>query len=189
MDIKRTETLFKSYFTTTKVVLENKGKEIIREVINKKSAVGGIVYNTLTNKFIFVKQWRPGCMSDILEVVAGTLDVPGEDPKECMIREIEEEIGYKVDKITLLREPFYVSPGWTNEQLTLFYCEVSEAINLGGGVEDEDITEIAINSYDSIWFEKNGKMKILAQFGIFIRIRILNIGGKNAHTHLKELSF
>ena len=26
-------------------------------------------------------------------------------------------------------------------------------------------------------------MKILAQFGIFIRIRILNIGGKNAHTH------
>ena len=26
-------------------------------------------------------------------------------------------------------------------------------------------------------------MKLLAQFGIFIRIMILNIGGKNAYTH------
>ena len=30
--------------------------------------------------------------------------------------------------------------------------------------------------------KKNGKMKILAQFGIFIRIIILNIGGKKANT-------
>ncbi|NBW59021.1 MAG: hypothetical protein EBR41_00370 [Crocinitomicaceae bacterium] len=32
--------------------------------------------------------------------------------------------------------------------------------------------------------KKNGKMKILAQFGIFIRIIILNIGGKKANTQL-----
>ena len=32
--------------------------------------------------------------------------------------------------------------------------------------------------------KKNGKMKILAEFGIFIRIIILNIGGKKANTQL-----
>ena len=32
--------------------------------------------------------------------------------------------------------------------------------------------------------KKNGKMKILAQFGIFIRIIILNIGGKKANTQI-----
>jgi len=32
--------------------------------------------------------------------------------------------------------------------------------------------------------KKNGKMKILTQFGIFSKIIILNIGGKKAHTQI-----
>ncbi|MEY3085658.1 MAG: hypothetical protein RL037_1838, partial [Bacteroidota bacterium] len=32
--------------------------------------------------------------------------------------------------------------------------------------------------------EKEWQMKILTQFGIFIRIIILNIGGKKAHTQI-----
>ncbi|MEY3084932.1 MAG: hypothetical protein RL037_1112, partial [Bacteroidota bacterium] len=35
--------------------------------------------------------------------------------------------------------------------------------------------------------EKEWQMKILTQFGIFIRIIILNIGGKKAHTQ-KDIS-
>ena len=37
--------------------------------------------------------------------------------------------------------------------------------------------------------KKNGKMKILAQFGIFIRIIILNIGGKKANTQYNYLVY
>ena len=37
--------------------------------------------------------------------------------------------------------------------------------------------------------KKNGKMKILAQFGIFIMIIILNIGGKKANTQLYNKYF
>jgi len=36
--------------------------------------------------------------------------------------------------------------------------------------------------------KKNGKTKILAQFGIFIRIIILNIGGKKANTQINYIA-
>jgi hypothetical protein len=36
--------------------------------------------------------------------------------------------------------------------------------------------------------KKIGKMKILAQFGIFIRIIILNIGGKKANTQINYIA-
>ncbi|MEY3086035.1 MAG: hypothetical protein RL037_2265, partial [Bacteroidota bacterium] len=36
--------------------------------------------------------------------------------------------------------------------------------------------------------EKEWQMKILTQFGIFIRIIILNIGGKKAHTQHNQLT-
>ena len=38
----------------------------------------------------------------------------------------------------MLMPEFYLSPGYTNEKMTLFYCEVSEKINDGGGCESED---------------------------------------------------
>ena len=116
-----------------------KGNTVIREVVTKKSAVGGIIYNTETQKYIFVKQWRPGPRDYIIEIAAGLLDVEGEDPRDCMIREIEEETGYKTDSIITLVDEFYSSPGFTNEKLTLFYAEVSEQVKTDLGVDDEEI--------------------------------------------------
>lgn len=55
-----------------------------------------------------------------------------------MKREIDEEIGYKTDSIQLVDE-CYTSPGGTNEIITIYYCEVSDQIHAGGGLENEDI--------------------------------------------------
>ena len=49
-----------------------------------------------------------------------------------MIREIEEEIGYRVRKSALKRiGMFYVSPGGTSERIVLFYARVkaSQRVN------------------------------------------------------------
>ena len=122
-----------------------KGNKVIREVVTKKSAVGGIIYNTETEKYIFVKQWRPGPIDFIIEIAAGLLDKEGEDPKECMIREIEEETGYKTDSIITLVDEFYSSPGFTDEKLTLYYAEVSEQVTTNLGVDDEEIELVEMN--------------------------------------------
>ena len=118
-------------------VKTRKGHNVQREIIKRPNAVAAIVYDTKKNKYIFVEQWRPGVASNIIEVVAGLMDHEGEDSRETIAREIEEEIGYKIDNAKLIDE-FCTSPGMSTEIVTLFYCEVSEQISEGGGVESED---------------------------------------------------
>jgi ADP-ribose pyrophosphatase len=131
------------------------GKEVKRELMVRKDAVSAVVYDTIKKKFIFVSQWRPGSNSDITELVAGTLDKLNEDPRDAMMREIDEEIGYKTDSIKLIDE-CYMSPGGTSEIITIYYCEVSQKIGEGGGVADEneeiDIIEMDLNEVLSTRF-------------------------------------
>jgi nudix-type nucleoside diphosphatase (YffH/AdpP family) len=132
------EPKYKGYLNIDELTVKTKkGKEIKREVMRRKNAVAALVYNTETQKYIFVSQFRPGTGSDIIEIPAGVLDHAGEDPRDAMIREIEEEIGYGVDKITLIDEGF-VSPGGTTEMISVYFAEVSDKVGKGGGVEGED---------------------------------------------------
>jgi ADP-ribose pyrophosphatase len=133
------KTLYKKHYNLEEISLEHGGKIIYRERINKQDAVAGIVLNTNTNKYILVSQWRPGTLSEILEIPAGTLDKEGEPKEECMKREVLEETGYKVDTIKELVPEFIMSPGYTNEKMTIFYCTVSIQVNTQLGVDDEDI--------------------------------------------------
>jgi len=132
------EPKYKGYLNIDELTVKTKkGKEIKREVMRRKNAVAALVYNTETQKYIFVSQFRPGTGGDIIEIPAGVLDHAGEDPRDAMIREIEEEIGYGVDKITLIDEGF-VSPGGTTEMISVYFAEVSDKVGQGGGVEGED---------------------------------------------------
>lgn len=130
-------------------LLGEKNNIITREVVSKRSAVGGVIYNTKTKKYIFVKQWRPGLKDYIIEIAAGVLDIQGEEPKNCMIREVMEETGYITDSIFTLVNEYYSSPGFTDEKLTLFYVEVSNQITTKLGVEDEEI-ELIEMSFDEM---------------------------------------
>ena len=143
---------FKSYLSIDELTVKNrKGKEIKREVMVRPNAVAALVYDTVKKMYIFVSQWRPGASNVIVEIPAGTLDKPGEDPRDAMTREIEEEIGYKVDSIALLDE-CYMSPGGTSEIITIYFCEVSDKIGEGGGVigEDEDIDIVEMDHNEMI---------------------------------------
>lgn len=139
------ERKYKGFINIDELTVKTRsGKEVKREVMVRKDAVAGIVYDTNKDKFIFVSQWRPGSNNQIVEIVAGTLDIPGEDPREAMIREIDEEIGYKTDNIVLIDE-CYMSPGGSTEVITIYYCEVSEKLHQGGGLEYEDIDVIEMD--------------------------------------------
>lgn len=139
------ERKYKGFINIDELTIKTRsGNEVKREVMVRKDAVAGVVYDTLKNKFIFVNQYRPGSNTEIIEIAAGTLDIEGEDPREAMIREIDEEIGYKTDKIVLIDE-CYMSPGGSSEVITIYYCEVSDKIHSGGGLENEDIDVIEMD--------------------------------------------
>lgn len=113
-----------------------------REVVAKNAAVAAVVYHKEERAFILVKQFRAPLAGNenpwMRELVAGHID--GNEHAETAIkREIEEEIGYVVSEVDKLCS-FYTSPGYSNEEIILFYCEVTEEMHasVGGGVESED---------------------------------------------------
>lgn len=69
----------------------------------------------------------------------------GETPEDVVRREVMEEAGYKVDNIELLAR-IYPSPGGMSERIYIYYAEVIERENDGGGVahEHEDIRVIEL---------------------------------------------
>lgn len=53
-------------------------------------------------RILMVRQYRNALERDTLEIPAGKLDAPGEPGLSCAARELEEETGYKSDKLEWL---------------------------------------------------------------------------------------
>ena len=124
------------------VVLTYGDKEYKREVLNTTNSVAAIVKDINKNKYIFVEQYRAGAEGLMVEVVAGGIE-KGETPEEAIKREVMEETGYKVDFSTPIYD-FYYSPGKSTEICSMFYVEVSEQINEGGGIGGENINLVEV---------------------------------------------
>ena len=69
---------------------------------------------------VMLRQYRHAVRRTLWEIPAGTLE-PGEDPETCARREIEEETGYRADRLVRLGQIVPV-PGYSDEAITLFLC-------------------------------------------------------------------
>jgi len=137
MKIVNKATVYDGFFKLYKITLEEAGETFDREVFVTGNAVAALLYDTLKEKFIFVKQYRAAVEQNMLELVAGILDIEDESPEEAIKREIEEEAGYAVDSLEHILD-FHPSPGAFAEKLHLFYGQVSRKIGKGGGLDDEN---------------------------------------------------
>ncbi|KIH76161.1 ADP-ribose pyrophosphatase [Geoalkalibacter ferrihydriticus] len=69
-------------------------------------------------RVLLIRQFRPAAGGMVWEIPAGRLE-PGESPRECVAREIQEEIGYRADKIEPLGE-MLTAVGFCDEVVYLF---------------------------------------------------------------------
>lgn len=108
------------------------GRESIREIVEHP---GAVVILALTNddKMVMIRQFRKAADEVLWELPAGKVE-PGENLKNCALRELEEETGYFSRKIKKLIT-FFSTPGFCNEKLTLFLAEDLEKRNKN---EDDD---------------------------------------------------
>ena len=83
---------------------------------------------------MLIQQFRVPAEKELLEIVAGMID-EGETPLESAKRELREETGYEADEWAELGT-FYASPGYTDEQLTLFLARDGHYVG-----DDPDDTE------------------------------------------------
>ena len=101
------------------VLLPN-GETGAREWVNHPGAV--VIIPILPNgKIALIQQFRYAAGSEFIELPAGKLDA-GEDPEKCALRELEEEIGYRANKIEFLAN-IHPAIGFTNEIMGVFLAE------------------------------------------------------------------
>ena len=82
---------------------------------------GSVVILPIDNdgNLLLVRQYRHAAMDNLLELPAGTLDSPDEDPAHCAGRELREETGMAAKKLVELGQ-FYLVPGYSTELMTVF---------------------------------------------------------------------
>lgn len=98
-----------------KVYLEN-DRQKTYELVEHPGAV--VIVPFEQGEFWFVRQFRLGSKSKLLEMPAGRLEA-GELPETCARREIREETGMAAEKWIKLGG-FYNAPGYCTEYLHIF---------------------------------------------------------------------
>jgi ADP-ribose pyrophosphatase len=98
-------------------VLKPDGKTTTREVVEHSDCVAVVVLDS-KDRAILVRQYRKAVDKFLLEIPAGGIE-PGEQPIECVRRELQEEIGYLPNRIERLGG-FYSAPGYCTEYLHLY---------------------------------------------------------------------
>ncbi len=105
---------------------------------------------------VMIRQYRHAVGGFIHEIPAGKLH-PGEDPRDCAVREVEEETGYRVGRLEPLVS-FLTTPGFTNEIIHVFVGkELSPGTQALG--DDEVLEIIAMPLAQAMDLIKNGIIK------------------------------
>jgi len=89
---------------------------------------------------ILVEQYRVPLGAQSLELPAGLVgdEEAGEEIAAAAIRELEEETGYRAERMVDLGR-FHASPGMSSEGFSLLRAEGLSKVGKGGGVAGEDI--------------------------------------------------
>lgn len=145
--IQKTELLSDNWYILNKVTYnyqkeDNTIETQIREVYDRGNGAAILLYNSTQKTVILTRQFRlPSYLNGnasgmMVEVCAGLLDT--DHPKQCIIRETEEETGYRISTVHKVMET-YMSPGAITEILYLFVGEynASMKVNDGGGLDAE----------------------------------------------------
>jgi ADP-ribose pyrophosphatase len=97
------------------VALDN-GEVAVREYIRHSGGVG--IVPVVDGNVVLIEQFRIAIERPLIELPAGRLE-PNEDPMSCAARELEEEIGYRANKLIPIAS-YFASVGNSNERMYLF---------------------------------------------------------------------
>ncbi len=167
--IKETKILSNNWYVLRKITFDylNKKEEWIeqnREAYDRGNGAVVLLYNIEKQTVILTRQFRmPTYLNGnadgmLIEACAGLLDA--DDPETAILRETEEETGYKLTHVEKIFEA-YMSPGSVTEILYFFIAEYSEHTEKleGGGIDNEDIDVLELKYDKAMEMIKSGEIK------------------------------
>jgi nudix-type nucleoside diphosphatase (YffH/AdpP family) len=160
--IQKTELLSNNWYVLNKVTFEYKMEDHdsetqVREVYDRGNGAVILLYNLTKKTVILTRQFRlPTYLNGntsgmVIEACAGLLDA--ENPEECIIRETEEETGYRLSSVKKVFQS-YMSPGSVTEILHFFIGEYQPNMKVsdGGGLaEEHENIEVLEYSFDQAY--------------------------------------
>jgi len=113
------------------------GRRTTREIVEHAAVIAVIPVDNDGN-VLLVRQFRKPVEKELLEIPAGGID-PGEDAEAAVIRELQEEIGFRPGRLERLGG-FYSAPGYATEYIHLYLA----ADLVPGRLHAEDTEEIKL---------------------------------------------
>jgi ADP-ribose pyrophosphatase len=96
-----------------------------REVVRHQGSVAALPVRD-DGSVVLIRQYRYASDKTMWEIPAGRLE-PREDPRDGILRELEEEVGFKAHSLERWAEA-YTTPGFCDEILHLFRASDLEAV-------------------------------------------------------------
>ena len=159
--IKKVETLADDWYVLKKTTFEiqrrdGSWQQQSRETYDRGNGATILLYNLARRTVVLVRQFRFPAFANghsglLIETPAGLLDEA--TPEDRIKAEVEEETGYRVDRVRKVFEAF-MSPGSVTEKLYFFVAEYDsgDKTSLGGGkhAEGEDIEVLELSMEDAM---------------------------------------
>ena len=164
-------TLFQKYFKLDEYTLSHElyrggfSNVFTREIFERGSVVALLPFDPKRRKVVLIEQFRAGAIHAntspwLIECIAGVVD-PGETEEQVAIRESHEEAGCEIKKLHHISR-YYVSPGGTTEECTL-YCGIVDTGGVGGihglAEENEDIRVEVVDASTAYSWVADGSIK------------------------------
>lgn len=187
------ETAYRGFFRVDRYRLRHRlyaggwSVELDREVIERRPAVGLLLYDPGRDAVVLIEQFRlpahlAGFKARQLEVIAGLVDHAAEAESDVARREAREEAGIAVEGELLAMHRFLSSQGGTTETIGL-YCGRVDSSRAGGihglAAEHEDI-KVVVMPYAEV-------MRLLREGGIENAVTLIALYWLAAHrTRLRK---
>jgi ADP-ribose pyrophosphatase len=169
--LNKHSTLFQKYFRLDEYSLSHElyrggySNEFTREVFERGSVVALLPYDPQHGKVVLIEQFRVGAIHAetspwLIECIAGIVE-DGENEDQVAIRESREEAGCEISQLHQISR-YYVSPGGTTEECTL-YCGIVDSTGVGGihglADENEDIRVEVVDADTAYQWVRDGVIK------------------------------
>jgi len=132
------------------------GETSVREWIDHPGA-SAIVPLFDDGRTVLIRQFRYPPRRTFLEVPAGKIDVPGEDPEDVARRELEEETGWRADAFVHLAST-YPCIGYSNE-IIHFYLATGLSLGEQDLSEGEFVDVVEMPFEDAVEMARSGELR------------------------------